>query len=101
MFVHHVFFWLKESLSNSEKEKFKAGLMSLIEIDQIKSSHIGLPANTSRGVIDTSYSYSLLLCFNNEKDEEIYQSHPIHLKFVENCAAFWDKVIVYDSVNVS
>lgn len=99
MFVHHVYFWLKENLTPEEKAKFKAGLVSLKAIETIQSAHIGVPASTNRGVIDASYSYSSLLLFNTAEDEEVYQKHPIHLKFVEDCASLWEKVIVYDSVD--
>jgi hypothetical protein len=33
------------------------------------------------------------------QDQESYQSDPIHLKFVEECASLWKKVVVYDSVD--
>ncbi|MBC7913973.1 MAG: Dabb family protein [Pyrinomonadaceae bacterium] len=99
MFIHHVFFWLKVDLTQLEKDKFKTGLVSLTQIENIKSSHIGVPASTNRHVIDTSYSYSLLLIFENAQEEEIYQAHPIHLNFVAECASLWDKVAVFDSID--
>jgi len=34
------------------------------------------------------------------EEEEVYQKHPIHLKFVEDYSHLWEKVIVYDSVQV-
>ncbi|MFC0185933.1 Dabb family protein [Pseudarcicella hirudinis] len=40
----------------------------------------------------------MAIVFNNIEDEEIYQTHPIHLKFIEDYSHLWEKVIVYDSV---
>jgi hypothetical protein len=99
MFVHHVYFWLKEASNQESKSKLLKGLKSLQKIETIKLSHVGVPSTTNRDVIDTSYAFSLLLIFNNLKDQETYQTHPVHLKFVEECSMIWSKVIVYDSVN--
>ena len=99
LFVHHVYFWLKNPNSSEDRARLLKGLQTLPTIDVIKTSHIGVPADTNRSVIDTSYQFSLLLIFNNRKDQDTYQNHPTHLKFVEDCSALWTKVIVYDSVN--
>ncbi|MDH4059117.1 MAG: Dabb family protein, partial [Cyclobacteriaceae bacterium] len=32
--------------------------------------------------------------------QDTYQTHPIHLKFIEECSSLWSKVIVYDSIAV-
>ena len=98
VFVHHVYFWLKNPGSEADKNKLIEGLQTLLKISTVRMAHIGTPAATSRGVIDSSYAVSWLLFFDNLEDEEIYQKHPDHLKFVENYAHLWEKVIVYDSV---
>ena len=100
MFVHHVYFWMNNPDSEEDKKKLLEGLNSLKPIEVIRMAHIGVPAGTNRDVIDSSYAYSLLLIFDNLKDQEIYQEHPIHLKFVKNYSHLWSKVIVYDSVDV-
>lgn len=99
LFVHHVYFWLKDGNSAQDKSKLLEGLNSLKKVETIKMIHIGKPAATNRDVIDTSYHYSLLLVFNNLADQEIYQKHPVHLDFVKNYSHLWSKVIVYDSIN--
>ncbi|QHT66146.1 Dabb family protein [Rhodocytophaga rosea] len=99
MFVHHVYFWLKNPSSKPDHAKLLKGLQSLTSIEAIKTSHIGVPADTNRPVIEKSYQFSLLLIFNNRQDQDTYQTHPTHLKFVEDCSNLWTKVIVYDSVN--
>ncbi len=97
MFVHHVFFWLKNPQNELERNALIAGLETLTSIPNITLSHIGLPSATNRAVIDRSYSVSWLLLFEDAAAEEVYQDHPIHHAFVENCSALWEKVVVYDA----
>lgn len=98
VFVHHVYFWLKNPESAADKAQLIAGLEKLMKMKVIKMAHIGLPADTDRSVIDRSYSVSWLCFFENGDTQEEYQKHPIHLKFIEECSSLWQKVVVYDSV---
>ena len=100
LFVHHVYFWLKNADSTEDLSKLVTGLKKLSTVKTIKQFHIGKPASTSREVIDGSYSVSWFTLFENKADQDSYQTDPIHLKFVEECAALWKKVIVYDSVDI-
>ncbi|MFI5131599.1 MAG: Dabb family protein [Chitinophagales bacterium] len=100
VFVHHVYFWLKNKDSKDDLNKLIAGLKKLSAVKPIKQFHIGKPADTNRDVIDRSYAVSWLAFFDNGEDQAAYQTDPIHLKFVEECSSLWTKVIVYDSVNV-
>ncbi|MFC5408522.1 Dabb family protein [Larkinella bovis] len=97
LFVHHVYFYLKNPDSAADKAKLIEGLNKLAKVPTIKFVHIGEPAATTRSVIERSYAVSWLCFFNNLMEEEIYQTHPIHLKFVEDYSALWEKVVVYDS----
>ncbi len=99
MFTHHVFFWLKNKISDADKEDLLAGLQTLAAIQPKISIHIGVKANTNRPVIDTTYDFSLLLIFNNPEEQESYQVHPVHQEFVKNCQHLWEKVTIYDSVD--
>lgn len=100
--VHHVFFWLKNPDSAEDKAALIEGIKTLGTIETVQHFHIGLPASTeSRDVVDNSYSVTEMLIFNSEEDEAIYQIHPIHKKFVEDCSHLWSKVVVYDSRKVN
>jgi len=100
MFIHHVYFWLKNPSSDEDRQKLIEGLEKLSRVKTIKMFHLGKPADTNRDVIDTSYSVSWLLVFDDKASEESYQVDPIHLNFVETCKHLWQKVVVYDSVDV-
>jgi len=99
MFIHHVYFWLKNPGSAEDLKKLKEGLQKLTAVETIGMYQIGTPAATNRDVIERTYSVSWMLMFDNLEDEEVYQHHPLHLKFVEECSHLWSKVTVYDSVD--
>jgi hypothetical protein len=101
MFIHHVYFWLKNSGNKDDKAKLIEGLKKLSKIQTIKNYYIGQPAATRRDVIDSSYDVSWLLFFDNAADQDNYQTDPIHLKFVEECSSLWTKVVVYDSIDAN
>jgi hypothetical protein len=98
MFVHAVYFWLRDDLSSAQRKQFASGLRSLRGIDGIREGYIGKPAATDRPVIDRTYSASLVLVFDDEAAQEAYQVHPVHDRFREECRTFWTTVRIYDSV---
>ncbi|MBV7528765.1 Dabb family protein [Chitinophaga sp. sic0106] len=99
-FVHVVNFYLKPGLSAEDVRKFEVGVSSLGTIDEIQVFNVGSPASTDRPVIDKSYSYCLLCVFKHQEDHDIYQSHPIHLNFIDNCKHLWEKVVIFDSETI-
>ena len=99
--VHHVFFWLKNRESKEDLAKLLEGLRTLEKIETIRKIHIGVPASTEkRDVVDNSYHASELMFFDDTAGQKTYQDHPIHKKFIENCGHLWEKVVVYDSMDV-
>ncbi len=100
MFIHTVLFWTKENISLEESADFEDGLASLRAIETIREFYIGTPADTDRPVIDSSYSYALIIHFDNESDQNIYQEHTIHHDFIKKNAQYWTKVLVYDCVTI-
>ena len=100
MFIHQVYFWLKNPHSSQDRDKLLEGLMKLKKVKSIKMVQIGVPAGTSRDVIDGTYTFSWLTIFASPQDQDAYQVDPIHKKFVDDYAHLWSKVIVYDSVSI-
>ena len=99
--VHHVYFWLKNPSSSEDFAKLVEGVTSLKNIETLRQVKIGVPAKTTkRDVIDDSYSISLLTVFDDVNGHDTYQVHPIHIKFVEDYSHLWNKVIVYDSMDI-
>lgn len=100
LFIHQVYFWLKNPGNEADKVKLVEGLNKLATVQTIKNYHLGMPAGSSREVVDGSYAISWLAVFKDKASQDAYQIDPIHLKFVEDYSHLWSKVIVYDSVNV-
>ena len=99
--MHHVFFWLKEPDNKAHRKQFEHAMEDLLKVETINVSHVGIPAATEeRGVVDNSYTYSYMVLFDSLADQNIYQKHPLHLKFIEENQHLWNKVVVYDSVDV-
>ena len=99
--VHHALFWLKNPDSQADRARLIEGLKTLRQIDAIRTLHIGVPASTEkRDVVDSSYDVSEVMLFDDVAAQNAYQVHPIHKKFVEDCAHLWRKVVVYDSMDV-
>lgn len=100
--THHVFFWLKNPDSKADLEKLLAGIRTLAAIETVKGTHVGMPASTEkREVVESSYHASELLLFDDVEGQSVYQSHPVHKKFVADCSHLWSKVRVFDSIAVS
>lgn len=99
IFIHQVYFWLKNPGNTADRDKLIEGLNKLAKVKTIKNYHIGKPAGATRDVVDASYAVSWFTYFENAADQDSYQKDPIHLKFVEDYSSLWQKVIVYDSID--
>ncbi|MBN2347292.1 MAG: Dabb family protein [Bacteroidales bacterium] len=100
-FVHHVFFWLKEPENKDIRDVFLHNLTTFLkQCETINSTHIGIPANTPREVVDNTYTFSLIVTFDSKEAQDAYQVHPAHLKFIEDASHLWTRVQVYDILKI-
>jgi hypothetical protein len=100
-FVHAVHFWLKEPGNEKVRATFEASLSNFVNNSVfIKTRHLGSPASTDRPIIDKSYTYTLIVTFENKEMHDAYQIEEGHLQFIKECNGFWDKVLIYDSVSI-
>ena len=97
MLAHHVLFWLKADTTETQKIAFRSGLDSLQKVETIKSIYIGTPAPISRAVVDTTYSFSLVIIFDDLAGHDVYQVHPVHKAFLEQFRELFEKVVIYDA----
>lgn len=99
--VHHVFFWLKNPASVTDREQLIAGIKTLSKIETVNQLRVAIPASTEkREVVENSWSVSELIFFTDLTAQATYQTHPVHLEFVKNCSHLWQKVVVYDGTDV-
>lgn len=93
--MHMVFFWLNDGVDADEFIKATEAFVK--QVDVVNSYHLGKPAGTPREVVDNSYSISLVVTFDSKEAQDIYQKHPIHVKYVEENSSRWNKVQIFDS----
>jgi len=97
--IHHVFFWLNNPDSESDKRQLMEGLNTLDSIEEVKVLLVGTPASTiKREVVDNSFDVSELMIFDSVEAQDAYQVHPIHTEFVEKYSHLWERVVVYDMI---
>ncbi|HET6568257.1 MAG TPA: Dabb family protein [Rhodothermales bacterium] len=96
MFLHCVYFWLKDDLSPNDVAAFERGVKSLTTIETVRHGFVGTPASTDRPVIDRTYSYGLVCAFDDKDDHDAYQVHPVHDDFRNDCSRYWTDVKIYD-----
>lgn len=95
---HMVFFELKES-SDAAKQKLVAAC------DKYLDEHEGtvyysagvLAEDLNRDVNDMNFHVALHLVFADRAAHDKYQTHPRHLKFIEENKDSWKSVRVFDS----
>jgi len=100
-FAHVVHFWFKNPESQADRALFEASLTKFLNSSKYaKTKFIGRPPTAERGVVDDSFTYSLILTFDSPEAQEAYQSEPPHLVFIRECEALWEKVVVMDSEGI-
>jgi len=98
MFIHSVYFWLRDDLSEEQRSQFVEKASALTKIESVRHGWLGVPAPTDRPIIDRSYSYALTVVFDDEAGQDLYQDHPVHDRLRDECGSFWARVLIYDSV---
>lgn len=98
MLSHHVLFWLKADITAEQKLAFRKSLSTLEQVETVKAFHLGEPSAIERAVVDSSYTFSLVLFFEDLAGHDVYQVHPLHKAFLEEFRVFFEKVVIYDSI---
>lgn len=99
MIAHHVLFWLKSDITAEQKIAFQQSLSTLEKIEVVKFFHLGTPAPIERAVVDTTYTFSLFLAFEDLAAHDVYQVHPLHKAFLDEFRVFFERVVIYDAQN--
>jgi len=97
MFSHVVIFWTRPEKPAAAEELLAGANEFLKPIPGILSFHVGKMVASHRPVVDQTYQVALNLVFPDKKTQDAYQTHPLHVEFVEkafkpNCA----RCVVFD-----
>ena len=97
-FVHIVLFWLKNPKEEADREAFKKHIQTLLDTSKhAKNKHLGVPAQTARFVVESSYTFCLKVTFDNLAEHDKYQIEAAHKLFISEAAYLWEKVLIIDS----
>jgi hypothetical protein len=96
MHIHNVYFWLERDLDIKALTSFEEGLSSLCHDPAANSGYFGKPAKTDRDVVENSYTYGLVLIFEDLTAHDRYQSGLVHDKFISEHMTKWIRAVVHD-----
>jgi hypothetical protein len=99
MFIHTVYFYLKENTPPAAREQLKRDCVELLgQIPDVRFCFAGTPAGTPRTVVDNSYGVGVTVVLTDAAAHDVYQTHPLHLDFIARNKEHWARVQVYDHV---
>jgi hypothetical protein len=97
MFSHVVIFWTDPANPQAPDELIAGARKYLAPIPGIIHFHVGKMAPSPRPVVDQSYQVALNVVFGSKQAQDEYQTHPLHLEFVDKVfKRACKKVVVYD-----
>lgn len=97
MFVHMVFFWLKDGTPEMERAKLVDDCTGLLgKIPVVRHVYAGRPAMTPRDVVDNSYDVGLCVILDDTAAHDVYQVHELHKEFIVRHKEHWARVQIYD-----
>ncbi|MDH7445566.1 Dabb family protein [Aquimarina sp. 2201CG14-23] len=100
-FVHTVYIWLKNPNSQEDRELFEKSLDKFLKTSKYaKTNFVGTPAGTDRAVVDNSYTYAIIVTFSSKEEQDLYQKEEAHLLFIKESSPLWNKVQIYDSIDI-
>lgn len=97
MFSHVVIFWTKTDVPNATEQLLAGAEQYLKPCPGVLHYHCGKMASSHRDVVDQSYQVALNLIFEDRAMQDAYQTHPLHVEFVEKVfKTCCERVVVYD-----
>lgn len=96
MHIHNVYFWLDDNQDEGSKAEFEEGLGWLVADPNVKSGYFGKPIASDRDVVEGSYTYGLVVFFEDTAGHDRYQVGEPHNRFLDKNMKKWTKVVVYD-----
>jgi hypothetical protein len=95
--THVVIFWTDKP-HGENRDKLLAGAREyLAPIPGVKEFRSGVPIPSPRGVVDDGFAVAISMSFETQDDADVYQAHPMHGQFIEECVKpHVKRLVVYD-----
>ena len=95
-FIHSVYFWFKEGVTQEQLDAFYTDSKQLAEISSVRGYFYGKPAATDRPIVERSYDYAVVVHFEDLAGHDVYQADPIHLNLLKTHSDLWERVMITD-----
>lgn len=97
--MHSVAFWFKPDAPPTIADDLIATYHAVIgEVPGVVSLCVGKPVPRTRDVVDDSYDVFSTTVFVDREAERGWQSHPVHLALIERFGPWFERVVVYDTI---
>lgn len=96
MITHVVVFWLDKPYGENRAKLLEAA-QELGNIPGCGNFRAGVAVPSPRGVVDDSFAVAISMDFTDQAAADAYQSHPDHVKFVQEAVKpMVKRFVVYD-----
>ena len=95
-FIHSVYFWMNEDVTDAQRQEFKEILEGLSEIESVTRCYVGPAAGTPRKVVDNTYDMALIVHFEDKAGHDLYQEHSLHKAAIERFEPWIRDIRIYD-----
>lgn len=99
--AHTVYFWLKpEAPAGTVAAMVAFYRAEVTPLPGVVSVLVGEPRRVAapRDVVDASYTLGVTTVFASAADEDVWQTHPTHERFLARFGACFARVQVYDTL---
>lgn len=95
--THVVVFWTDKP-HGENRDRLLAGARELLgAIPGVLEYRCGRPVPSPRGVVDDSFAVAISMTFADQAAADLYQAHPLHVKFVNDYVKpYVKRFVVYD-----
>jgi len=95
-FIHSVYFWFNEDVTDSRIAQFRESAKGLSKIQGVTKVYVGTAAATYRPIVERSYDLAVIVHLSDLAAHDAYQADPIHLALIESYSSDWAKVMITD-----
>jgi hypothetical protein len=98
---HNVYIWLHDAApADTVQTVANAARTLLTEITGVQNLVVAAPAGSPHPLVDGSYALVLLMEFPDAAALDAYDSHPDHVRFVDEYKHLFSRLEVYNSAAI-
>jgi len=95
--THLVMVWLKQDISNEQRDLIMSSAQQLADIPGVTHVRSGLPIASERSTVDDSFSFGITINLTSAAHIDTYLHHPLHVSYVDtHIKGKARKLLIYD-----